>query len=514
MPLTLPFSSSLAEAVGSTASRIRLAAGMGDVCTALAANSVQMTLFSAAYSENVLATGCETVGGVQYLTVQRGFGGATARAWALDTCVCATQLLPLCATEAAASEGCDCPDPLAGVVAEGCIEIDRSNPLAPVIRLAATGVTPVSNGCIRINACGLVEWVSPNFPTDCLPVFNPCGACTPGGSGASGEAADVAFVPPPGVQYALGPNVYSALIQLDAALQACCDGASVFVEQVLAGTGIAVTGTSAAPVVSLAAGPMAPGTYGEFDVDDYGRIVGYTPAPPATSTAVAATAPITASYNLPTNTYTIGVAPATSASYGSVILAEAAEVTAGTADPDDVITASVLDAALNALAHPSLDVTDGLRISPAGGPFTANRTLALGFGTLATEVSIDVAGDVLAFWDATAGSHKGISRDNLSRDLGGAYSAGEFVGATAVSVALRNVGSVTRNAVGDYSVTLSSPGALPSDYVVHAVALNMTAGWSYTYTRLTATQFDLKFFDATGAPFDPPRVGFTTFSLV
>lgn len=504
MPVTAGTATTLAAPLAKAATTARLAWDMAALCAQTATQHVVLTIYSAKYSEQVLVTGCQTINGVQHATVQRGFNGTTPRDWPLDSCACVASVMPACAGDD--DENNCCPDPLAGVTAEGCIEIDRTNPAAPIIRLKSSGVSPVDTDCIKINSCGLVEYVSPGFPGDCLPVFSPCTPCDAPGGGAT-SAQQVAFSAP-NTEFATGPSVYNALIQLDAALQAVIAGAAGIVG-IAGGTGIAISGTSTLPTVSLAAIHTTPATIGGLTFDIYGRVTGYTPPAATVVPTHSATAPATVS--LVSGNYVHGVNVATDSDFGVVKLANAAALAASGADPDDVITAATFSAALGGQLN-DIVVGVGLALTGGGDLTASDQTIALDFASLPV-ITAQAAGSMIPVVDAGT-DHSLQLREDFTRDVGGAYAAGEFVGATGVIAASRNVASVVRVAAGRYTVTLSSPGGLPTNYVVNAHAVGPALGaFHVSYDRLSPTVFDVRVHNSGNALADPPRVAFAAFSI-
>lgn len=484
MPVSAGTTTTLAAPLARSATTARFALDMAALCTQTLTQHVVVTIYSARYSEQLLITGCQPVNGVQHATVQRGFNGTSARDWPLDACVCVAEVRPACGNgdDDDDDEDTCCPDPMAGVVAEGCIEIDRTNPKAPIIRLKSTGVAPVDTPCIKINECGLVERVSPGFPGDCLPVFSPCTPCDGGGTGGPVTAQQVSFTAT-GTEFATGPSVFSALVQLDAALQAIVAGTSGIVG-ISAGTGISIGGTSTLPVVSLAPLHATPSTTGGLSYDVYGRVTGYNP--PATPTVPAHAAAAPATISLAGNTYTHGVAQATDAAFGVVKLAEAAALAAGAADPTDVITVATL---------PSNNVN---------------------LAALAAVVAHS-DGTFIPIIDGGTASKKQL-REDFMRDIGATYAAGEFTttatggGTTAALVVTKNVSNVSVPLPNVFEVTMASPGALTASYVAYGQVIGDSNPWLVGFERISATVFRLRVHDLGATGGTPPRVLFNVFA--
>ena len=506
MPLiALNYHTSIADAVGTSATAIRVAPNQADLCetvTTLGKNVV-LTIFNAKYSELVLATGCEVIEGVQHVTVQRGFGGTTARDWPLGTCICASTIMDACAAGSDASAAGECHRPLAGVVAGGCVEIIDSDTCTPTIRLRATGVTPTSNACIRVNECGIVEWVSPNFPYDCLPVYEDCSPCAScNGSGGSGAttASSVSFNGT-GNQFAVGPTVSSALTQLDLAMQSIAS--SITLAGIIAGDGIDIDGSSVYPTISLAPVTIA-GEYSGFTINEFGQILSYDQA---ADTQFIADAPLTVTYNGATNTYTFTVDDATVSATGVVQLVDEDDVVAGAVPSSDNYFAVTWAALLAYMEYlmPVLDTGNG--IGGSSGVFNTARTIVLNLLGLSSTNTVSDA-DFIPYVDG-AGSHARISVSNASREFGGAYASAVVSMPSAAIVASKGISSIVHTGVGFYTVTMAIAGSLPTVYIVHATAVNHNTGHYCTYRPLSASTFELRFFDLNAVAIDPAQVGFT-----
>lgn len=506
MPLiTTAYHTQLAAPITDTAAVIRVDPNQFDLCDTVSSlgKNVVLTIFNAKHSELVLATGCGMVDGIQHVTVQRGFGGTTAREWVYGSCLCTANIIDKCSDTSNGST--ECTKPLAGVQTDGCLEIVGADTCTPTLRIKPTGVTPVDNDCIRINACGLVEWVSPTFPADCIPAFDPCSPCAEcGGGGAGGGASSASAVSYNGAGgvYAVGPTVQDAITQLDLATQSLVGGAVV--TNVGAGAGLSVGGTVSSPVLSMTAVFGAPGVYNGFTVNQYGQITGYNQAQAASHIG---TLPIAVAYNNATNTFTYSVASATTAARGVVQLVDTAEVSNASvtaASNNHVVTWDALLAFVQAY-FPALNTSNG--VSGSTGIFNSDRTLVLDIAGLTQITEVD-ASDVFVV-STPAGINRKVNVGDYARDAGGAYASAVFNGLSGTAVAARSIGSITRQSAGVYLVVMSAPVAIPSVYVVNAVAVNYDLPYSYTFQPLSASQFELRFIDGAGAAFDPDQIGFT-----
>jgi hypothetical protein len=436
MPLDVNERGSLSGYFGAGATTIRVSNALHLEIKAaiLAGKHVVLNLYNAQHSELVLATAAQAVD----LTVQRAFGGTTAWAWPFDACVCVKEIVPACANPDAIV------DPLAGVTAVGCITIDRTNPNAPVIRLADNDVVAGDYCGLTVNACGLITHIPPDWPVNCLPTFQPCSTCGSGDSSGASVASQVTFLPPFGAGVVLGRDVQTALEQIDSQFQSLNTAPSY-----TPGSGISFSGTGAVRSINLTA-VINPGTFGEFAVNAYGQITGYTPS--ATGQAhFVGTAPLNVAYTAANNTHTITIADATQSVAGIVRLASAGAAS----DPTNntaALTAAVLDEALQANGY-TITASEGVRVDNANLTYP----FKLDFAGLQAKALLEPA-DKIAIWDTTAQKHKNVSPAVLTRDLGGVLASGKFTNAAAstfASLAQRNVTSIAYTSANTYEIVLS-----------------------------------------------------------
>lgn len=504
MPLiTQSYRTALAAPASVDATAIRVAPNQPDLCETVTTGSkhVVLTIFNAKYSELVLATGCELIEGIKHVTVQRGFGGTTARAWELDTCVCTASIMDACVTTTSSSAYC--PKPLAAVKTEGCIEIVGSDTCTPTIRLRTTGVTPVANACIRVNECGLVEWVSPNFPWDCMPVYEPCSPCAScGGTSSSGatSATNVSYNGG-GNEFAVGPDVGSALTQLDIAVQSLASNQGIM--SLAPGDGIDISGSVANPTISLVP-VITPDDYNGFTVNRFGQITAFDPAGLPQHIPQA---PISINYNPATNEYTHSVATASETARGVVQLVSSSDVQNDTVPASADLFAVSWRALVEFFTSRMPELNTGNGIAGSAGVFNTARTLVLNFlGLTATTTLADSA--YIPYTSAT-GDHFRVGVPDASREFGGAYARALVNMPSAAIVAAKGVSAVTRTAAGEYTFTMAISGTLPSIYIVHAVAVNYNTPHYFTYQPLSATQFELRCYNTGGVQVDPGQIAVT-----
>jgi hypothetical protein len=457
------------------------------LCAQLAAPaSVVLTIFNAAHNEAVLATGCVTQGGLQYVQVQRAWSGSSSRAWPLDTCVCvgAVRLGLVCPDPA--DTGC-CPAPLAGVDAAGCIEIDRTNPAAPIIRLPASGVVPGDYCGLKVNACGLITSIDEHWPASCLPAFNPCSNCGAGGTSAPGtgaaNASAVAYNPRTGAAFALGTNAQTTIDQLDAALAHCCGST---VATISTGQGLALSGSPTDPTVGHSPSALPAGVYGGFTTDSLGHLVAYAPPAPPLSTQHISQSPglfINAANNGTTFQYVL--LPASTGSAGAVQLASVSDVQNIT-NLNSVLTVGTAQAAVNKYA-PTYTAGTGISIS--------GTTLNLDLCAVPSAL-VMAETDMLLMCNGT--SPRKITKVDLSREIG-TFAAARFDSAAGAMPASRNVQSLTVVAPGQYRVQLdASVLTVPLHYAVSITMHDNPAYRRVTYSTVTPTSFDIFVRDSTG----------------
>lgn len=121
-----------------------------------------------------------------------------------------------------------------------------------------------------------------------------CGSCDDCSSSSTGDGftlpitgSDVTVVSTTNGVFSSG-ELQTALNQLEAYTVANANAISTGLQSItFDDTFFDVTGTATDPIVNVLAGPLAAGTYGEFDIDQYGRITAYTPAAAGTIDTIA-----------------------------------------------------------------------------------------------------------------------------------------------------------------------------------------------------------------------------------
>lgn len=342
MALTLPFCSNLAEALSSGGTSVRLQDPapntLADLCAALAAPAHAFaTIYTLNFSEVVLVSACGAGVDAGKLIVTRGSDGTSARSWPANACFKITEILPgaVCAdTDGGTDDACPPFDPVAMLPVGPGLCWDLTEPGNPKLGLCATGVVPANMACGEINAYGQLVNIPVNWPASCLTPFDPC--CDGGAGGGGLNACDVSYSTSSGSGVITGGTVCEALDQLADAVGGAGGGSGV--ASVGAGTGIDVTGTASAPVVSIEPSGIVAGTYGGFAIDASGRVTSYTaPAGGGAVASVTGTSPVVVSGG---SAVTVSVLAASSAQIGVVTLADAAEAANATPNvaDDAVIT--------------------------------------------------------------------------------------------------------------------------------------------------------------------------------
>lgn len=506
--IDLTYHTALAAPVAETSTAMRVDPNQVDLCDTLTNHGkhVVLTVFNARYSELVLATACTFIDGIQHVTIQRGFGGTTVRAWDRNTCVCVSQIVNACATDDPGAPG-SCVRPLAGVRPGACIQIDGADTCTPTIGIRPTGVVAMRNNCIEINECGQVVWISPTFPYDCLPVYDPCSPCascgSPSGGGGGGGATganNISFNSGGSTTYAIGPDVASALLQLDAALAAVAAASAGAVQGVGQGQGIQIGGTSANPVIGLAPVFGTPGEYDGFIVNEFGQITDYVQTQ---ATQHIGTAPISVQYSALLDAYTYSIATATALARGAVQLVDPGVITAGgTPNGNHVMSWNAL-VAWRDHASPELTTVNGVKGST--GVFNTDRTIELDFLGLPAATAMN-AGSI-AFVEGL--THKRIGRYDASRELGGAYASAIINMPSGAVVASKGIASISVDNPGDYVITMAALATLPTAYIVQPIAVNFSTPHFFTYSPINASSFRLRCFEMNGDPVHPTQLAFT-----
>ena len=501
--IDLTYHTALAAAVAETSTAMRVDPNQADLCDTLTNydKHVVLTVFNARYSELVLATACTVIDGIQHVVVQRGFGGTTVRSWDRDTCICVSQIVDACTSSGSGATG-SCVMPLAGVVPGECISITGADTCTPTIGLRPTGVVAMRNECIEVNECGQIVWISPSFPYDCLPTYDPCSPCASCGTSSGGgsvTASNVSFSSG-ATSYAVGPDVAAALIQLDAAIAAIDAVGSGAVQSVSSGSGIQITGTSANPVVGLAPVFSTPGEYDGFTINQFGQVTNYVQTQATRHLGIA---PVLVQYSALADTYSYSVQYATTTLRGVVQLADPGVITAGGAPVGSHVMSWNAMIAWRDHASPELNTANGVKGST--GVFNTDRTIELDFLGLPAATTMN-AGSI-AFVDGI--THKRIGRYDASREFGGAYASAIISMPSGAVVASKGIASISTNGTGDYTITLAALATLPTAYIVHLVAVNATAPVFFTYSPINSSSFNVLCFTAAGTPVDPPQIAFS-----
>lgn len=324
--------------VGGATLELASAAGTTDLCLLIgtpAARHVVLEVYTASGSETVVAYGCDG-GAVQ---VTRANGGTTQLSWPVGACVRTVQIIEgaLCGTEAPTDECCSVSTVWGGLTVCPELELDLSVPSAPRLCLKPSGVAAGDRcgGRLKVDTYGRVTYMSLDFPQACLPVFDPC-ACGGSGGGGTGTvtADDVLFTGGSGCLLVSG-TVQQALLELEGYV--CSIGAaSGGVSSVTAGDGIVLTGGPSNPIVNLLEVGTA-GTYGGFQVNEFGQVVGYS-APPAPGLPLDAVSPLHVTQNV-SGAYVFTIDEATETAPGVVQLASVGDFVAGNPiAPDHVVS--------------------------------------------------------------------------------------------------------------------------------------------------------------------------------
>lgn len=441
------------------------------VCSEIAAgNHVFLSIYANGKNETVVATACAGA----KLTVQRGMDGTDTQSFPYGACVGIVRVGEGSLSEAEADGCCQC---LAGISVSAVFDISRPDACSLVLSLRPTGVTAGEYCGMRVNEFGQIVEIPQNWPHSCLPIFNPCGPCDQGTDGGTGStsAFDITYTPPIGSCVATTGSVQEALEQIDHAL-CTLQNLSTGVLVVSAGAGILVGGTAANPVVALKPTGISVGTYDGFDINEFGQVVGYAAPTPPPDVVVAGSAPISVAFNVPSKTYTVSVAAATTAAPGVVQLAGLAEAQAWTPTSTNGIGGRAV----------TLEVVYQMIQQSVVAP------TAFSIGALPVAGSI-APGDFLAIFD---GADRRIARDDTILSLAGAWARGRWLSGTGLA-SQRNIASVVQINPTQFRVTLSA--ALVSDYIPQVTPFgSVPVSWSVQ--KSSGSIFDI-FFSAAPAEF-------------
>ncbi len=393
------------------------------------------------------------------------------------------------------NDNADIRGTLEAISAEGPLTVEMAAPgLAPTlrVRLQVSGVAPGVYGGLTVDQWGRITAIDPQFPRNSLPVWNPFAGAGGGGGGGGGggadDASEVAYTPAVGATVVTSGNLQGAVQQLEAAVVNLQLSATDDVNGVLQGNGISITGASTLPQISLATSGISPGTYAGFQIDVYGRVIGYS-AVAANFPAFAGTAPISVSYSADSNTYSFTVSAASSAVPGVVKISDHAQTANDTVSdpstvPDFQGVKSYVEFKLNAEQ-------------------INNRSA----GTTATPVTA-----VAEFYNPNAAR---VEKGTLQEIASWSRTAGMFVTGTQSLASARNVQSFVRNTAGSY--TFNCTNALPTaNYHVNAAVVGSptpggaTTPLIYVTRPVSQTQFIIEWYlPATGALTDPPQFSFS-----
>lgn len=412
-------------------------------------------------SEIVRAVGYDTT----TIIVERGARGTPAQMWLAGSCLCSIDTEPLCASTDPNCDPCNPPNPWDTVVVGEGLEIDRTDPNNPVLRMRRTGVVPGNYGGAEVNERGQFVSIPPGWPASALPLFDPCCNNTGGGDAAT-NAGDVSYSP---CGFVGGTNVQDAICQLEQWAAGLSFDAGV--TTVTAGDGIVVSGTTTQPVVALQPVGISPGVYGGFEINEFGQVLNFTPTTVDHPTH-AAVAPLRVTYDAGTNTWTHTVDWADYTQPGVVQFVSVSDIqndTVPAAQEEWAITyegaAALVQRELNNLGVANFDIS--------ALPVAANVQST----------------DDLAIYNYTSGQHERISLGDIAEFVGATTVLLEYDPATAATGANKGVSSVTVNGIGDFTVTLASP---PTNPVISARVRGDLPLAVVTVTFATATTLTVK----------------------
>lgn len=310
-----------------------------------------------------------------------------------------------------------------------------------------TGVVPGNYGGAEVNAAGQFTYIPPSWPASALPVFPLVGGA--GGGGTATTASAVSYVPRPGAVYVLATNVQAALDQVDAALVTVEDiarNSGVMTLALAASSGLALTGTTTNPVLSLAPTGISAGTYAGFRLNSYGQVISYT-APAPTPLVFTGGNAVTISQPT-TNTWVFDADAASFSAPGVVQLVNPADTISNSVPPSSAGFALTWDGLQNWFLGNNV-VLGGQGIAVSG----AARTVALAVNTLTTVTTVDETATVPVFNTATA-AHVKMAVPDARRLLRGSIAAGLWTIGTGTLASGLNIQSTTGSA-GSVTVTMA-----------------------------------------------------------
>jgi len=501
--ITTAFTDHLKYAVSSTDTFIEFGSATGtvDVCTTLGTPShIFFEVYTAQGSEVVLATACE--GGK--VVVTRGMSGTTPKAWPVGACTKAVSVVAgqACGTGATDGDGsnCPCPDPadVFGAL-QVCdnINLDMSSPSAPKLCLKPTGVNAGSycNGAIVVNEYGQITSLAPNFPSSCLPVFDFC--CDGGGVGGGItlplDSSQVYYNGPASNHYLMDGTLTDVLDTIDSVLWSlqgnisATSGVLTINTCAPASGGLSVTGTPSNPMLCLPTTALAPGVYGGFNVDAYGRITGYSGGGGATAYSFAATSPLTVNTFGTNVTYAID--SGSYSQFGAVKYTPLSDIVNNSVQPADLDNALSYQGALSLLQREAKTINAGEGLA-GGGQLISDVTLALDINSLPAGVP-DITYDKFAFYDASDNVHRSATTRDLALGVGSAVATLHYTTLfTAIDPASNNIANVGAFGASGYKVDLALP--MPSNMYHVSVAPEGVA-ISWYITRINNTSFVVVF---------------------
>jgi len=389
-------------------------------------------------SELVRATHCDG----EKVVVERGVRGTLARVWPVSTCVCAIDEEPFCAEGDGECDLCNPPNPWGMVTVGPALDLNRDDSAAPVLDVKPTGVLPGNYGGAKVDEYGRFTYIPPGWPASALPVYDPCG-CGSGGGTTPGDVAaqDVVYAP---CGFVTGANVQDALCQLEQwASGLSFDGG---VMSVTAGDGITVSGSSTDPVVALTPTGITPGTYAGFEINEFGQVLSFTPVA-VDHPQHQAVVPLRVTYDAGTNTWTHTVDQADySGVWGVTTYVSVADITNNTvpaAEKGHAITYEGAEALVNRM------------LSSVGATFEIN-TLPIASGVTNT--------DDIAVYNYTTNQHERMQIGDLVDFIPAASVLLEYDPTSSTIVVGEGVSAVTATGTGVFQVQLLAPMTSP---VVH-----------------------------------------------
>jgi hypothetical protein len=319
MILTYPFSSVLNTAILAATTRLPARTGQASLVADFTGNHGFATIYTATRSERVMVT----VSGGQ-LQMIRGTEGTEARGWPEGSCLrfdAPVEGVP-CPDEDTSS-ACDVSGVLGRLRPGKGITIDFTDPNAPIVGIAPTGVSPANIGCgAEVNECGQITFAPAGWPATCMNNFNPCCDSTSTAGPVAVDACDVTYTTMSTANIVTGDTVCEALTQLEDAISS--GGSSGGMVGVTAGRCVEVTGAASSPTIGLPLAGISAGVYDGFSVNECGIVTGYA-APAQMPVRVEVKSPMDVTLRALDNTYVIEIAEASTSGYGVTRLAKTSD---------------------------------------------------------------------------------------------------------------------------------------------------------------------------------------------